>query len=74
MSLPCFCYKCARYKTLQTLSNEWCLAMERENCGERFCHNCDLTCEHFVKVMPEYEQVENPYLSGEYQSEQDDVF
>lgn len=58
MSLPCFCFKCARYFNLQTLNNEWCLAMEKKNCGERFCHDCDLICEQFVKRKPEYDKEE----------------
>lgn len=48
MALPCFCYKCVKCISLESLKDPYCLSVEKENCKERFCYNCDITCENFT--------------------------
>lgn len=51
MAFPCVCYKCARCMTLDTLKDADCLTVEEKNCKERYCHNCDFSCERFIDRM-----------------------
>ncbi len=51
MAFPCICYKCARCITLQSLQDPECLSVERQNCEDRNCANCDFSCSRFTENM-----------------------
>ncbi|MCL6612044.1 MAG: hypothetical protein K6T66_10955 [Peptococcaceae bacterium] len=51
MVLPCVCFKCARYLSLESLKDPECLSVEEKNCEDRDCNNCDFTCERFTENM-----------------------
>ncbi|MFZ5646067.1 MAG: hypothetical protein ACOY30_00405 [Bacillota bacterium] len=49
MALPCFCYKCARCISQESLKDAYCLSVEKNNCKEKYCYNCDFSCERFTE-------------------------
>ncbi|MFZ5645309.1 MAG: hypothetical protein ACOY46_17190 [Bacillota bacterium] len=48
MALPCFCYKCIKYKELKSIKDPHCLSMEERNCEGRDCDCCDFSCQGFT--------------------------
>ncbi|MFZ5597762.1 MAG: hypothetical protein ACOY31_12210 [Bacillota bacterium] len=50
MVFPCFCYKCARYLSLESLYDKYCLAMEKKvNCEKKNCYECHYSCDRYTE-------------------------
>jgi len=48
--------------TLDTLKDADCLIVEEKNCKERYCHNCDFSCERFIDRMDGGRNISNLYF------------
>jgi len=62
LSLPCICYKCARYISLKTLNDPECLLIEEQGCKNMHCHNCTFTCARFIEITDTYKKIPDDSL------------
>lgn len=49
MSFPCVCFRCARYLTLKSIKDFYCLGIEElDICEDKGCDECDFVCKQFA--------------------------